>query len=393
VTQLLTICWMNLQNLGSRLGSSLVVVVGVAGVVGVLTALLAMANGFQSTLVSAGRDDRAIIMREGATSELTSGLSQENVDVISNAPGVKRDARGRPLATAEVVVVADVPKRATNSTANLSVRGVGPNSPVLREEFAIVEGRMFEPGRAEMVAGRGASGQFQNLTVGDTLQARNSEWQVVGVFTTGGDAFESEVWVDVPVAQAAFRRGNSYQSVRVQLEDAAAFEGFSQALADDARVNVQVERESTYYATQSALTATIIRGFGVVVGLLMAAGAVFGALNTMYTAVSARTVEIGTLRALGFGGFVVVASVMVEALLLAALGGVIGGGIAYVLFDGFTVSTLNNSSFSQVAFAFAVTPPLLATGIVLALMLGFVGGLLPALRAANLPITEALRQR
>jgi putative ABC transport system permease protein len=384
---------MNLLSLGSRIGSSLVIVIGVAGVVGVITALLAMAQGFQSTLVSAGRADRAIVMRDGATTELTSGLSREAVDVIANAPGVRRDDRGLPLASAEVLVVADVPKRATDASANLSVRGVGDNAWRIREDFAIVEGRAFEPGRAEMLAGRGAVGQFRDLAVGDTLQARNSEWRVVGVFTTGGSAFESEVWVDAPVAQAAFRRGNSYQSVRVQLEDALAFDGFVQALADDPRVNVQVQRESEYYAAQSATTANLIRFFGVAVGVIMALGAVFGALNTMYSAVSARTVEIGTLRALGFGGPEVVASVMVEALLLAAAGGVLGGVLVYLLFDGFTVSTLNNDTFSQVAFAFSVTPSLLASGIVMALVLGFVGGLLPAVRAARIPITEALRER
>ncbi len=392
-SRVLAVCWMNLMSLPTRLGSSLVIVIGVAGVVGVLTALLAMADGFQSTLTSAGRDDRAIVMRKGATTELTSGLGQDEVNLIANAPGVARDAEGRPITSAEVLVVFDLPKRATQSTANLSVRGVGGNAPALRDEFTLVEGRMFETGRTEMIAGVAASAQFSNLEVGDRLAARNSEWTVVGLFSTGGDAFESEAWVDAPVAQSAFRRGNSYQSVRVQLEDALAFDGFAAALADDQRLRVQVERESEYYAAQSAGTARLIRGFGIGVGVIMAIGAIFGALNTMYTAVSARTVEIATLRALGFGGITVVSSVMAEALVLAAAGGVLGGLVVYFLFDGFTVSTLNNSSFSQVAFAFAVTPQLLTGGIVLALLLGFVGGLFPAVRAATMPVTAALRER
>ncbi len=390
---LLAVIWMNLRSIPSRVGSSMVIVVGVAGVVGVLTALLALAVGFSETMRGAGSDDRVLVLQNSSTTELTSGLSQGELDVISSAPGIARDGNGRPLISAEVLVVADVPKVATDSNANLSVRGVSDSGPLLREGFEIVEGRMFSSGRAEMIAGRSVSGEFKNLAVGDVLKARNSNWEVVGIFSTGGDAFESEVWVDAPVAQSAFRRGNSYQSVRVQLEDAAAFDGYKQALDDDDRVRVDVFRESTYYQEQSETSTRLFTIFGVVVGLIMAFGAIFGALNTMYTAVSARTVEIATLRALGFGAGSVVMSVMVEALALALVGGLIGSAVAYVLFDGFTVSTLNNATFSQVAFAFAVTPQLLVIGLVLALGLGFVGGFLPAMRAASLPVTDALRQR
>jgi putative ABC transport system permease protein len=393
VERLIAICWMNLVNIRSRLGSSLVIVIGVAGVVGVLTALLALAQGFQSALVTAGADDRAMIMRESATTELTSGLSQEAVDIVADAPGVARNAEGNPVTSAELLLVVDLPKLASDSTANLSVRGVGPNAPALRDSFAITEGRMFEPGRAELIVGRGAASQFAGLAVGSTLSTKGTEWRVVGIFTTGGDVFESEVWGDAPLVQGAFRRGNSYQSVRVQLEDAVAFDGFKQALADDPRVNLEVVRESAYYADQSSVTTNLIRSFGIAVGLIMAFGAIFGALNTMFTAVSTRTVEIATLRALGFGSLEVVASVMVESWLLAALGGVLGGVIVFLVLDGFTVSTLNNSTFSQVAFAFTVTPALLTVGIVLALVLGFIGGLAPALRAATLPVTDALRER
>ncbi|MEO0973715.1 MAG: FtsX-like permease family protein [Pseudomonadota bacterium] len=384
---------MNLRTIPTRLGSSFVIVVGVAGVVGVLTALLAMAEGFEQTLTSAGAPDRALVMRESSQSELSSGLSQAEVDVIANAPGVARDAAGRPIYSAEVLVVSDVPKRSTGEDANLSVRGVGLQAPALRTNFEIIEGRMFEPGRAELIAGRGASLEFAGLEVGDTLQARGSDWEVVGIFTTQGDASESEVWVDAPVAQGAFRRGNSYQSVRAKLQDELAFAGFKAALADDQRVKVQVDRESDYYASLSGGTSTSIRWFGIIVGVIMAFGAVFGALNAMYTAVSTRTAEIATLRALGFGAFSVVASVLLESLLLAGFGGVLGGLVAFALFDGTTVSTLNNGSFSQVAFAFAVTPSLLVLGVVLALILGLLGGLLPSVRAATQPISEALRAR
>ncbi len=392
MTQILAITWMNLRAIPSRLGSSIVIIVGVAGVVAVLTTLLALAEGFDKTLTSSGRDDRAIVLREGATAELSSGLSQEAVNIIADAPGVTRDDNGRPLVSAEVVVVSDVPKRATDTLANLQVRGVSQMAAVIRDDFRIVEGRMLETGKAEMVVGRSASNQFKNLKVGDTLAARGSEWSVVGVFATKGDMYESEAWVDAPVAQAAFRRGNSYQSVRVQLQDALALDGFAASLADDPRVTVLVERESEFFAKQTGATTRIIRRFGFAVAVVMAIGAVFGALNSMYSAVSTRGQEIATLRALGFGGFPVVVSVLVESLILALLGGLLGGFIAWAFFDGYTVSTLNNASFSQMAFDFAVTPALLVRGLVLALMLGTIGGLMPALRAARLPITTALRE-
>lgn len=391
--QITAICLLNLRSLPSRLGSSTVIVVGVAGVVAVLTALFAMAEGLERTLTSAGAPDRALVLREGAQSELSSSLSQAEVDLIASAPGVARDDAGRPIVSAEVLVVSDVPKRSTGEDANLSVRGVSPMAPALRNGFEIVEGRMLEPGRAELVAGRGASLEFAGLDVGEQLRARGSNWRVVGVFATRGDAAESEVWVDAPVAQAAFRRGNRFQSVRVQLDDVLSFDAFAASLAAEQRLNVRVERESDYYASLTGDTTRNIRIFGTVVAVIMAAGAIFGALNAMYTAVATRTAEIATLRAIGFGGLPVLASVMVEALALATLGGVLGASLAWVLFDGFTVSTLSNASFSQVAFAFTVTPRLLLLGLGVALALGLVGGLLPSLRAATMPVTEALRDR
>ncbi len=392
IKQTTAVTVMNLRNLPSRLGPSMVIVIGIAGVVAVLTALLAMAEGFQRTLESAGRADHAIVLRDGANDEMSSGLGGDQTDLIANLPGVAKGVDGQPLVSPEVFVVSDVPKRATGLNANLPVRGVTTTAATLREDFEIIEGRMFETGRAEMIAGRQASGQFANLEVGSTLQARGSQWRVVGIFATGGDVYESEAWIDAPVAQSAFRRGNSYQSVRVALENVDAFAQFTDALEADQRLQVKARRETDHFAAQSAGTAGSIRMFGIVVCAIMAIGAIFGALNSMYSAVSTRNVEIATLRALGFRGSSVVISVLVEALMLAFVGGAIGGALAYVLFNGYTVSTLNNASFSQVAFDFAVTPQLMMAGLIIALVIGFVGGLLPALRAARVPITTALRE-
>lgn len=392
IRQTAAVTWMSLSGIGGRLGSSLVIVIGIAGVVAVLTAMLAMAEGFQKTLETAGRADHAIVLRDGSNEELSSGLSREQTDLIANMPGVAKDASGRALISAELFLVADVPKRATGTNANLPVRGVTATAPELRENFSLLAGRMFEPGRAEMIAGRAAAQQFQGLDIGSRLSVRGSDWTVVGIFSTGGDVYESETWVDAPVAQAAFRRGNSFQSVRAQLLDESAFDQFATALADDRRLNVKATRESDYFAEKSNALGTTIRTFGTVVALIMAIGAIFGALNTMYSAVSSRNIEIATLRALGFGVFPVIVSVMVEALLLALLGGIIGAVLIYLVLNGYTVSTLNNATFSQVAFDFAVTPALMLIGLFIALILGFFGGLLPALRAARLPITVALRR-
>lgn len=383
---------MSLASLGSRLGSSLVIVIGIGGVVAVLTAMLAMAEGFQKTVQSAGRADHALVLRDGSNEELSSGLSGEQTDLIRTAPGIARHSDGTVLVSPEVFVVSDVPKRSTGTNANLPVRGVTKTAPLLRQEFNIIEGRMFEPGRAEMIAGRSAADQFQGLEIGSTLSVRGSDWEVVGIFATGGDVYESETWVDAPVAQAAFRRGNSFQSVRVALDSVEAFDQFATAMEADRRLEVDVIREDEYFAKQSQALSATIRGFGLIVAIIMAVGAIFGALNTMYSAVSTRNVEIATLRALGFGGSSVVVSVLIESMMLAVLGGVLGAVLIFIVLNGYTVSTLNNSTFSQVAFDFAVTPALMLNGLIVALILGLVGGLLPAIRSARVPITEALRQ-
>lgn len=388
--QIASISGMNLRSIPQRLGPSSVIVVGIAGVVAVLVALLAMAQGFEKTLAGAGRADRAIVMRDGSNTELSSGVTVEQVNVISNAPGVRK-ANGRPLASPELYLVADVPKRATGLTANLPLRGVTAQAFDLRDDLTIVQGRRFEPGRRELIAGQAAASQFENLSVGSQLRFRDSEWRVVGIFASGGDANESEVWTDLAVVQATFKRQGAVSSVRVQLDHSDSLQTFKDALTADPRLTARAQRETDYYAEQSAGLATLITGFGYAVTFIMAIGAVFAALNTMYAAVSGRSVEIATLRALGFGSGPVVCSVLIEALCLALLGGVIGGGLAYLVFNGYTVSTLNSASFSQVSFNFIVSPALLGQGLLWACIIGFFGGLFPALRAARLPITVVLR--
>lgn len=390
LNQVLAVSIMNLRSVPQRLGASLVIVVGIAGVVAVLVALLAMAEGFRQTLATTGRADRAIVMRSGATDELSSGFDREQALVIAQATGVRKDEQGRALASPERYLLTNLVNRKNNEPSNVPVRGVDAIVSLVRPEFKIVAGRMLAPGRREVIVGRNAAKQFLGTEIGGKVPVRDGDWDVVGVFETGGDVHESEVWADRAVFDGVLR-GTFISSVIVVLENAEAFDAFKAALSTDPRVNVDVRRETAYYAAQSEATGTFIRVLGTIVGAIMGIGAVFAALNTMYSAVSTRTTEIATLRAIGFGGLPVVGSVLLESLVLALIGGLLGGLIAYALFNGFTVSTLNFQTFSQVAFAFRVTPALLVQGLVWALAIGLVGGLFPALRAARLPITTALR--
>ena len=387
--QALAITWTGLATLPQRLGSTLVIVVGIAGVVGVLVALLAMAAGFDATLRQAGSDDTAIVLRAGANNELSSGLDRATSTLIAQAPGVARDARDRPIISAEVVVVANLPQRSTGTDANVEVRGVSPAVWSLRPQVQITQGRRFQPGLRELIVGKGALSQFAGAEVGAVIPLNNQNWTVVGAFASE-DTHESELWGDAESVATAYRR-NLFQSVTVRLTDAAAFGGFKDALSGDPRLRVDVDTTRTYYNKQSQQLTTMIRALGTGVAIIMAIGAVFGALNTMYAAIAARAREIATLRALGFTGVPVVVSVLLEAMLLALLGGVLGAGAAYGLFHGYTVSTLG-SNFSQVVFQFQVSPALLLNGLQWSLAIGFVGGLFPALRAARLPITVALRE-
>ncbi|MDE0692689.1 MAG: ABC transporter permease [Gammaproteobacteria bacterium] len=382
--QVLEVTLMNLRNVRSRLGSSSVIVVGIAGVVGVLIALLAMAAGFRATLETGGAPDRAIVMRDGSESEMLSNVSPNDRFYVSTFAGI--DA-----ASAELYTVADVPKRDTGLDANLIVRGVEAEAFEVRPEVRIVRGRNFVPGRAEIIAGRNAQSEFAGLDIGNSLEFRNSEWTVVGVFEDGGSAHESEIWVDLAVAQSAFRRGGTVSSLRLRVDSPASMDALRARVEDDKQLDLKLVPEEEYLAAQASGLATTIELFGTVVAYIMAVGAVFAALNTMYSAVVSRTVEIATLRALGFGGLPVVVSVMIEAIALAFIGGLLGAAVAWFGFNGYTVSTLNNASFSQIAFDFAVTPELMTNGLIWALVLGTIGGLFPAVRAARLPITTALR--
>jgi putative ABC transport system permease protein len=391
LSQILAITLVNIRSIPQRLGSSIVAIVGIAGVVVVFVAVLSIAQGFRAAMTTAGDPRTAIIMRAGTDSELSSILMRENTQLVKDAPGVARGPDG-PVASAELFVIVNHPKLSTGTDANVPLRGVEPGAFAVRPRLRLVEGRRFEPGRNEIIVGRAAAGQFTGLAVGRDVRWGENVWRVVGIFEADGAISESEIWCDARVLQGAYRRGDSFQSVYVQLEREDSLEAFRAALAADPRLNVMVERETDYLADQSTVLQTIIRTIGFVIAGLMAVGAVFGAVNTMYNAVASRTREIATLRALGFGASSIVSSVLAESAVLALLGGLIGGGLAWAVFDGFQTSTMNFQSFSQVAFAFRVTPELLVQGLMCALVMGLLGGILPAIRAARLPIVNALRE-
>jgi putative ABC transport system permease protein len=389
--QTLSITSVGISTLRQRIGASLVVVVGIAGVVGVLVAMLAMGEGFQSTLQQTGSDDTAIVLRGGSNAELNSVLDRDSVNVVVQAPGVARSADGKPVASAEQSVVANLPKRSDASVeANVPIRGVGDEAWTLRPNVKIVQGRRFKPGLRELVVGQGAMRQFAGLDVGRQLRLAGQEWSIVGEFTSG-DSHDSELWGDAQTVASAYRRGSSVQSVTVRLTSPQAFDAFKAALSSDPRLKVDVSTTREYFSKQSENLTKVIRVVGITVGVIMAIGAIFGALNTMFAAIAARAREIATLRAIGFRGLPVVVSVLMETMLLALLGGVLGGLISWLIFNGYTASTLG-ANFSQVVFQFKVSPELLWLGIKWAMAIGFVGGLFPAVRAARLPVTTALRE-
>ncbi|MGB5938846.1 MAG: ABC transporter permease [Rhodanobacter sp.] len=389
--QTLSITSVGISTLRQRIGASLVVVVGIAGVVGVLVAMLAMGEGFQSTLQQTGSDDTAIVLRGGSNAELNSVLDRDSVNVVAQAPGVARSADGKPVASAEQSVVANLPKRNDPSVeANVPIRGVGDEAWTLRPNVKIVQGRRFQPGLRELVVGQGAMQQFAGLDVGRKLRLAGQEWSIVGEFVSG-DSHDSELWGDAQTVASAYRRGSSVQSVTVRLTSPQAFDAFKAALSSDPRLKVDVSTTREYFSKQSENLTRVIRVVGITVGVIMAIGAIFGALNTMFAAIAARAREIATLRAIGFRGLPVVVSVLIETMLLALLGGVLGGLVSWLIFNGYTASTLG-ANFSQVVFQFKVSPGLLWLGIKWAMAIGFVGGLFPAVRAARLPVTTALRE-
>jgi putative ABC transport system permease protein len=390
-SQIAAVARFGVLSMPQRRGSVAAALFGIVGVVGVLVGVLSMAAGFKRTMMASSSPDAAIVLRSGANDEMSSGLERDETRLLAEAPGVAKGTEG-PLASAELFVIINLPKRATGTDANVPLRGVEPAAYQVREKFKVLQGRRFERGKNEVIVGSGAAQEFAGLDVGNKFRVGRNEWEVVGIFSAGGGTAESEVWTDAGVLQTAYHRGNSFQSVYARLTAPDAFFQFSNSVASDPRLSVRPLRQADFYSEQSTLLNKLITTLGYLVAALMAVGAIFGALNTMYNSVSARTREIATLRALGFGGGAVVVSVMLESLAVALVGGVLGAAIAFFAFNGLHTSTVNWQSFSQVTFAFAVTPQLLLQGIVWATFIGLLGGLLPALRAARLPIAAALRE-
>jgi len=382
---------MNFKSLPHRVGTSIVIVIGIAGVVAVLVSVLAMSTGMLQTMENSGRDDRAIVLRNGSASELGSALGRDAARLVEDAPGIKRDSSGKTITSAEDLRLMNLFRKEDGAEVNVTLRGVGPQLQTLRPELKIIEGSMFRPAVTEVIVGKAAHAEFKGLNVGDQIKTRGATWTVVGVFTTGGDAHESGLMTDAETLLAAEQRGG-FQSVTVLLESPAAFQKFKDALTSNPALAVDVSREREYYREQSATIGQVIYVIAYVVGGIMAIGAIFSALNTMYSAVSARLREIATLRAIGFGPTAMVMSVLAEALLLALIGGAAGAAIAWLFFNGHQVSTsAGGNTAGHLIFELSVTPALIVTGIVWACTIGLIGGLFPAVRAARLPVATALR--
>ena len=380
----------NFRSVKARWTSAIVAVLGIAGTVGVFVAMLSLARGFRATLVSSGSYDNAIVMRAGATSEMMSGVTLDSVKILQDEPGVAR-VNGVPQVTSEVVVVAPFPLRSTGTDANVQVRGVSANVLTVRRNVKIVQGRMFQPGLSELVVGRNATASYSGLTLGNQVRFGGGEWTVVGIFDAGGSAFDSEVWCDGRILSDVYKRPNNiFQSVTVHLSSPNAFQNFKDAVSKDPRLDEDVSRETDYYTKQSQTFTRLITVLGGLVAVIMGIGAVFGALNTMYSAVAERGREIAVMRALGFGAVAVVFSFLIEAVLISFVGGAIGCAAVLPL-NGFTTGTMNWQTFSHMAFAFRITTDLLVGGIIFALVMGIAGGLLPAIHAALRPIATALR--
>ena len=379
-----------IATIPQRLGSSAVVVVGIAGVVGVLVTLLAMGAGFEQILKQTGADDTVIILHSGAESEATSTLDNDTVGIISQAPQVLRGADRQPVASAEQLIVASLPTRNTGLEASIALRGVGESAWALSRNFKITEGRKFTPGLRELIVGKSTRDEFVGLSVGATVSFDGQSWPIVGVFDSG-DAHNSEIWGDSQVIGSSYRRGGTVNSLMLRLTDASAIDALKAGIESDPRLKVTVQTTREYYSRQSESIAQIVGIVGTTIGGIMALGAIFGALNTTYAAVADRSREIATLRAIGFHTGPVILSVLLETMLLAVLGGAVGAGLTWMIFDGFTASTVGANS-SQVVFAFDVSRELLASGLKWALAIGLIGGLLPALRAARMPIVAGLRE-
>jgi putative ABC transport system permease protein len=387
--QIAAVTVINLKSLPQRLWLSLSTVVAVALVVVVLLSFLAMANGFQRTLAGSGAHDIAMVLRGGSQAEINSTVSRDQLRLIEDGPGIARGQDGRPRVSPELYLVVDGVKRASQTKANLPLRGIGEQGAALRKQIALAEGRMFNRGANEIVVGRGIVREFEGFELGRAVAFGTSRWTVVGVFDAGGSVFESELWADLPVVQSLFNRPNFFQTVRAQLVSPASLAELKSYVDNDPRLKLDVKSEAEYFAEQASQTSDLIQKLGWPLAIAMAFGALAGALNTMYSSVAARAVEIATLRAIGFGGFPAFVGTLIESLVLATLGGAVGAIATYLIFDGFTASTLGGN-FTQVVFSFKLSPALVGQGVLLALIVGLIGGLFPALRAARMPIVAGL---
>jgi putative ABC transport system permease protein len=387
--QVIAVTAINIKSLTQRLWLSLTTVVAIALVVMVLLAFLAMANGFQRTIAGSGAEDIAVVLRGGSQAEINSTVSREQVRLIEDGPGIARGTDGKPLVSAELYLVVDGVKRSSGTKANLPLRGIGEEGLQLRKNIAIAAGRMFNRGANEIVVGKALAREFAGFELGDSVSFGTTRWTVVGLFEAGGSVFESEIWADLPVVQSLFNRNNFVQTVRARLASPAALAELKSYNDNDPRLKLDVKSEAAYFADQSSQTTDLIQKLGWPLAIAMAFGALAGALNTMYSSVAARAIEIATLRAIGFGGFSAFAGTLAESLALAAIGGVIGAVATYLIFDGVSASTLGGN-FTQVVFSFKLSAGLIGEGVLLALIVGLIGGLFPALRAARTPIVAGL---
>ena len=387
--QVAAVTAINLKSIAQRRWLSLSTVIAIALVVIVLLAFLAMANGFQRTIAGSGADDIAIVLRAGSQAEINSTVSRDQVRLIEDGPGIARGSDGKPLISPELYLVVDGIKRSTGTKANLPLRGIGEQGTALRKDITVTAGRMFNRGSNEVVVGKALQRQFEGFDLGSTVSFGATRWTVVGVFEAGGSVFESEIWADLPVVQSLFNRNNFVQTVRARLTGPAALNELKSYSENDPRLKLDVKSEASYFAEQASQTSDLIQKLGWPLAIAMALGAVAGALNTMYSSVAARATEIATLRAIGFGGFPAFVGTLAESLLLAVIGGLLGAAATYLIFDGVTASTLGGN-FTQVVFDFKLSPWLIGEGVALALIVGLIGGLFPALRAARLPIVEGL---
>jgi putative ABC transport system permease protein len=387
ISQILAVTSINLRSIPQRWGMSLATILSIALVVGVLLGFLAMANGFRATVSGTGSEQIAVLLRAGSQAELNSGFGRDTVRLIETAPGVARDDDGNAILSAELYVITDATKRSTGNDASLSLRGVDDMAPRLRENFQIVQGRMFSEGSNEIVVGEGVIREFSGFDLDTTIRMGPNEWRIVGIFSTGGSVFDSEIWADIGTVQNLYQRGASYQSIRVELDGEGGLEALRQYVEDEPRLDLDVETEKDFFAQSAGGLSNLIMYLGWPLAIIMAVGALAGAWNAMYASVDSRIREIATLRTLGFSGFAAFVGTLVESLMLAFIGGLVGAVITYFVFDGVSASTLGGS-FTQVVFSFAVTPAAVVSGVILALLVGLLGGFFPALRASRVPLLE-----